>query len=164
MNVEQVYPLAADVGRPLPGGGEPTVSRRFFASSGRVDAWAGALREWLGRPLLGFGFGTEARVFDDRYYTFVGGLPENSYVGLLLQLGVVGLAALLALVGGLVLAARRAILAGVPAAAACLGVVTAGLLLGLVQSYLYAVGNIGAAALWTSAFLLPALAAPRRPA
>ena len=82
------------VGRPLPGGGEPPVERSFFGASGRTEAWRGALQQAAERPLLGFGFGTEDKAFVDRYYGFVGSLPENSYIGISLQLGLVGLAAL----------------------------------------------------------------------
>jgi O-antigen ligase len=159
LNAELSYPLSADVGQPLPGGGQPPVTRSFFGSSGRVDAWRGALHETARRPVAGHGFGTEQAVFVDRYYRFVGGLPENSYVGMALQLGAAGLVALAALVVALALAGFRA-LAGPrrELAAAGLGVLAAGLVVAVVQSYLYSVGNIAAAALWIPAFLLPAVA------
>ena len=48
------------------------------------------------RPLLGYGFGTEERVFVDRYYLHYSDRAENAYLGTLLQLGLVGLALLLA--------------------------------------------------------------------
>jgi hypothetical protein len=108
------------------------------------------------RPLLGFGFGTEAKAFVDRYYGFFGDLPENSYLGIALQLGLVGLAALIALLAVLVVRARRGLTAGW--AAACAGVVAAGLAVAVVQSYLYSVGNIATATFWVAAFLLPVLA------
>ena len=159
VDVERVYPLAEDVGRPLPGEGEPEVERSFFGSSGRAEAWRGAAGEVRERPLLGFGFGTEAKAFVDRYYGFFGELPENSYLGIALQLGLVGLAALLGLVAVLAAGARRATAADRPVwAAACVGVVAAGLAAAVVQSYLYSVGNIAAATFWIAAFLLPVLA------
>jgi O-antigen ligase len=160
IEVEGPYPLDADVGRPLPGNGEPTIRRGLFATSGRAQAWLGALHQALERPLLGFGFGTEARVFVDRYYTFVGGLPENSYLGIALQLGAIGLAALLALVAVLLLAGRpafrdrRRLLA-----ASCAGAVLAGLTVAIGQSFVYSAGNIAAGTFWICAFLLSALAA-----
>ena len=159
-NVDDSYPLDADIGRPLPGGGEPTLRRSFFAASGRGQAWAGAIGQAAQRPLLGFGFGTEAKVFVDRYYYFIGGVPENAYIGITLQLGIVGLLALGTLVAVLVTAGRTA-LAGPYRllAGACLGAVLAGLGVAVVQSYLYSAGNIAAATFWISAFLLPALAA-----
>jgi len=160
LDAEARYPLAADIGQSLPGGGQPPVRRSFFGGSGRLDAWRGALHEVARRPVVGHGFGTEQDVFVDRYYRFVGGLPENSYIGLALQLGVAGLLALGALVGVLAGAGIRA-LAGPrrSLAAAGLGVLAAGLAAALVQSYVYSVGNIATAALWIPAFLLAGVAA-----
>jgi len=155
LNAEAVYPLNADVGAPLPGGGQPPITRGFFGGSGRGAAWTGTVHQILQRPLLGFGFGTESAVFVDRYYYFVGGSPEDSYLGISLQLGLVGLALLLALVAALAWPARRAVRNDI--AAACAAAVAAGLVLALVQSYVYSVGNIGTATLWICAFLLPVM-------
>jgi len=160
VDVEANYPLDADIGRPLPGGGEPWKPRSFFGASGRSVAWTGALEQAWGRPLVGYGFGTERLVFVDRYFAFVGGLVENSYIGLALQLGIVGVVLLLALVATLVVTGWPAL--GGPErslAAACLGVLLAGLAIAAIQSYVYSVGNTATAALWISAFLLPAVAA-----
>lgn len=151
------YPLDSDVGRPLPGGGEPPVRRGFFSSSGRGQAWSGAAHAAARRPIAGHGFGTEQIVFVDRYYSFVGGLPENSYLGLALQLGAAGLLALVALVVVLVLAGVRTL--SLPFAGAGLAVLAAGLVAAIVQSYLYSAGNIAALALWLPAFLLAGVAA-----
>ena len=132
--------------------------RSIFGSSGRIDAWGGALHEAARRPVVGHGFGTEQAVFVDRYYRFVGALPENSYLGLALQLGLVGLLALAALVVVLARGGIRAL--GGPRsalAAAGLGVLAAGLVAAVAQSYLYSVGNIAAAALWIPSFMLAAL-------
>jgi O-antigen ligase len=156
LNAEAAYPLEADIGGPLPGGGQPTIRRSFFGGSGRLEAWAGALHQILQRPLLGFGFGTD--VFVDRYYYFVGGSPENSYLGIALQLGAAGLAALLVLLFTLVASVRRT-LSGPqrPLVAAGLGAVVAGVAVAIVQSYVYSVGDIATATFWICAFLLPAL-------
>jgi glycosyltransferase involved in cell wall biosynthesis len=163
VDAEAVYPLEADVGRPLPGGGEPPVRRSFFGASGRVDAWKGALHEAARRPIVGHGFGTEREVFVDRYYRFVGGLPESSYIGMLLQLGAVGLAALLALLAVLAAPAlRHAEALTRDLAAAGLGVVVAGLAIAVVQSYVYSVGNIAAGTFWAAAFLIGPVSAGRR--
>lgn len=156
LNAEAVYPLAADVGGPLPGGGQPAITRGFFGGSGRGAAWVGTIHQILQRPILGFGFGTEGKVFVDRYYYFVGGTPENSYLGMSLQLGAVGLALLLTLFVTVAWPLRRAVRTDV--VAACAGAVAAGLVLAVVQSYIYSVGNIGSATLWICAFLLPVLA------
>jgi hypothetical protein len=95
--------------------------------------------------VAGYGFGTESRVFVDRYYSFEGGVPENSYIGMFLQLGAVGVGVFVALLASLVVAGGRAL---VPAerqarvlAATCGAVLLVGLALGLFQSYLYAAGN-----------------------
>lgn len=160
VNAEAVYPLDADVGQPLPGGGQPAVRRGFFGSSGRLDAWRGALHEAARRPIAGHGFGTEQDVFVDRYYRFVGALPEDSYIGFALQLGIAGLVALAGLLAVLVRAGVTALRGPRrDVAAACLGVLTAGLAIAVVQSYFYSVGNIASAALWITAFLLPAAVA-----
>ena len=163
VDVESVYPLDNDSGRPLPGGGEPPVERSLLGASGRAEAWRGAADDARERPLIGFGFGTEEKAFTDRYYGFVGDRPENSYLGLALQLGLVGLACLLGLVAILVAHGRRAFAApGRVWAAACAGVVAAGLAVAVVQSYLYSVGNIATATFWIAAFLLVALGVPER--
>lgn len=159
LDAERVFPLDDDVGRPLPAGGEPTVSRSFLGTSGRAEAWRGAIRQAAGRPVLGFGFGTEARVFVDRYHGFFGGLPEDSYIGIALQLGALGLLTLLGLVAVPVAAGARALVSRVqPWSAACAGVVAAGLTIAVVQSYLYSVGNVGTATFWIAAFLLAGFA------
>src|SRR5204863_8299687 len=81
-----------------PEGADPGTTRTLFASTGRTQAWEGAIDQGQERPVAGYGFGTEDHVFVDRYYSFFGGAPENSYVGLFLQLGLVGLLLVLALV------------------------------------------------------------------
>jgi hypothetical protein len=160
LDAEVQYPLDADIGRPLPGGGEPPVRRSLFSGSGRVDAWRGALHEVARRPVAGHGFGTEQDVFVDRYYRFVGGLPENSYIGLGLQLGAAGLFALAVLLAVLGRAGVRALRGPrKDLVAACGGVLAAGLAIAVVQSYLYSVGNLAAAALWIPAFMLATVGA-----
>ena len=154
--------LQDDVGHPGPGVAQTTrAERTLLGSSGRAEAWRGALGVGAQRPLLGFGFGTEARAFQDRYVGFNSGVPENSYIGLFLQLGAAGLTLFLALAGALLARTGRALtaLSGERRrlAAACAGVVVGGLVLALFQSYVYAVGNNATAALWICAFLLAAV-------
>jgi O-antigen ligase len=161
VDAEHTFPLDNDVGRPLPGGGEPPVERSLLGASGRAEAWRGALAQAAERPFLGFGFGTEDEAFVDRYYGYVGELPESSYIGIALQLGVVGLAALGALVVVLVFGARHSLRS--PWTPACAGVVAAGLAAAVVQSYLYSVGNIATATFWIAAFLLAAPYMERAP-
>ena len=142
--------------------GRPAQRRTFLASTGRGQAWEGAIDQGELRPVAGYGFGTEDHVFVDRYYSFFGGSPESSYVGMFLQLGLVGLALLLLLAGtlvrGSVTALRRLGRRERRVAAACTAVLLTGLGLGVVQSSLYAVGNTATVAMWTCAFLGLALA------
>jgi O-antigen ligase len=149
-NAERALPLGQEIGRE---NGRPSIRRRLFGSSGRSQAWAGALHTWERRPVAGYGFGTEERAFVDRYYFFYSGLPENSYIGSLIQLGLVGLALLVA---AALWALRR--LRASPAAGAML---TGGLVLGFTQSYLFSVGNDATIPVWLAWFMLAAAAARR---
>lgn len=140
--------------------GFPTLSRARVTNlaSGRVAAWMGALDLVKDRLLLGYGFGTESRVFVDRWYVFAAGLPENSSIGILLQLGVVGFAIMLALLVLLVWGGVRALLSQ-DAEARSLAIVGLGTLAGaltvtFVQSYIYSVGNVASATVWITAFIL----------
>jgi hypothetical protein len=122
--------------------------------SGRIFAWLWAIREGRGAPALGFGFGTEERVFVDRLYVFQGGHTENSFVGMFLQLGVVGVALLLlpfVLVGGAVLRALRSERIDRSIIAASAGVAAAGFVIAFFQSYLYSVGNVATLSFWIAA-------------
>lgn len=158
-DAEAVFPLDAELGRGRPGEPAPPVRRRLFGGSGRADAWEGALRQVAERPVAGYGFGNEGEVFVDRYYFFSSNVPENSYLGVLLQVGIAGLAVLAALLAAIGSAALRAIRA--PDCAAALGVFAAGLVLGMSQSYLVAAGNIATGSVWICGFLA-AYAARRR--
>jgi O-antigen ligase/polysaccharide polymerase Wzy-like membrane protein len=141
-------PLDGELGIPLPG---QSLRRHLTSSSGRTQAWGGAIRQAEQRPVAGYGFGTESRVFVDRWSTFTGGVPENSYVGIALQLGVAGLLAFAAVVVGLVRGARGQ---GRRFAAVGLGVLAAALAAAVGQSYVYSVGNVAALTVWIGAFLL----------
>jgi O-antigen ligase len=146
---------------PPASGGTPTIRRTLFTSSGRRAAWAGAIHQAEKRPVAGYGFGTEAAVFVDRYAGFDSDLVENSYIGAALQLGIAGLALLLAVAaaafGSLMrlIPARRTL--GVEAA--CAGAAVAGLVVGVTQSYLFSVGNLATATLWICLFLLAGVGA-----
>jgi O-Antigen ligase len=155
--------LQDDVGHPPFGVADTTKKpRTLFGTSGRAQAWNGALRLGAERPFVGFGFGTEDHVFIDRYVDFNSNTIEDSYLGLFVELGVVGVALLAALV---VLLARRVVGAArdsaldVRVAGACAGVVAAGLVLAFFQSYLYAPGNNATATFWLCTFLLLAATA-----
>jgi hypothetical protein len=130
--------------------------RGFLSTSGRLDAWRGAIGQGDDRPLLGYGFGTEEDVFVDRYQTFQGGVPENSFIGLFLQLGIVGVAVFAVLVALLSRGAIRGRHSDENLTAACVAVLGAAIVLTLVQSYVYAIGNVATLAVWVVAFLAPA--------
>jgi hypothetical protein len=150
LNVQGAYPLEFDIGSQGANRIQPT-SRPLFGLSGRSQAWSGAITLGDKRPVAGYGFGTERNVFVDRYALFASDLPENSYIGLYLQLGVVGLACFVALVIALIVAALRATSRW--SAAVPLGVLLAALLLAMVQSYIYSVGNVATMTVWICAFL-----------
>jgi hypothetical protein len=156
-DAELTNPLADEIG-----GGRVPIKRTLFGTSGRAQAWDAALHQAAKRPVAGYGFATESYAFVDRYYGFDSSVPENSYIGVLLQLGIVGLVVFLALVLALVVAAFRA-LRGPPGpsravARACASVLAAAAVLGLTQSYLTSVGNLASPLVWLPALLLPALA------
>lgn len=150
--------LQDDVGR-TPFGEVPRDTRRtLLRGSGRTEAWIGALALGAERPVAGYGFGTEDRVFVDRYFAHGSNLPENSYVGLFLQLGFAGVIAFAALLAALAAAAipifRRAEESAARLGAACAGGLVAGLLLALTQSFIHSAGNNATAAVWACGFLL----------
>jgi O-antigen ligase len=149
-NVEADHPFAFDIGTQEPGEAAPT-HRTLFGLTGRGEAWRGAIDLADARPVLGYGFGTEGNVFVDRYANFAGGSPENSYIGIYLQLGAAGLVALLALLGTLALAAIRGWAR--PEALVSIAVLAAALVMAVVQSYIYSVGDIGTVTVWVCAFL-----------
>jgi len=149
--------LQDDIGHPQFGRSSAPTHRTIFGTSGRAEAWDGVIRLAAERPLLGYGFGAEGRVFVDRWVNFDSNTPENSYLGVFLQLGLVGVAAFLALVAVVLARVRRAVDRRL--AAACAGGFVAGLLLALTQSFVYAAGSNATAAVWLCAFLLVAATA-----
>jgi hypothetical protein len=144
--------------RATPGRAEPG-PRRFIStgSSGRVGAWKRGLAIGAERPALGFGFGTEEKVFVPRFQDFNGLRPENSFVGLFMQLGVVGLA----LFTGVVLLVAAAALAALrrrdQAAAPFIALCASAAVLLLVESYVYSVGNVASMSVWIAAAVLVAV-------
>jgi hypothetical protein len=146
--------LQDEEGRPFTG---PVgdIPHPLLGSSGRATAWTGAVKQANQRALAGYGFGTEDRVFVDRFYFFQGARPENSWVGMYLQLGAVGLVAMLILWLSLVPAtwsALRRRLTGTDAA--LVGVCATALFITVPQSYFYSVGNVATATVWFAMALL----------
>jgi hypothetical protein len=162
-NAEVVFPLEDDLGRSLPGQGQTEQPRSLTGSSGRLAAWKGALHQAALRPVAGHGFGTEGIVFVDRYANFAGGLPENSYIGLLLELGVVGLLSFVAVFVLWLADGARAWRASTPATRLVLlgagAAFVSGLVMAFVQSYVYSAGNVATLSLWLCGFVLVAVAA-----
>jgi O-antigen ligase len=138
------------------GYGHVSTKRSLLNGSGRTDAWRGAIEQADDRPALGYGFGTEADVFVDRYAAFQGGVPENSFIGFVLGTGLVGLAALIALLGLVAHAARRLLEHDRRRGAVAIGTLSAGIVLAVVQSYIYSFGNVATVPFWTICFVLTA--------
>jgi hypothetical protein len=168
--VARPVPKTAELPRAEDEIGHPALSKGATSTvaSGRLAAWKGALELIGDRPILGYGFGTETKVFVDRWYFFQGGTPENSYLGILLQLGALGLALIVALGSALALGASRALrfrqgdermLVVME-----LGVLVAAAGIMLIQSYLYSVGNVASATVWISLFALGPIALEPRSA
>jgi hypothetical protein len=154
-NVELTRPLSDELGA----AGGVSIHRSLFGTSGRLRAWRGALGQAAHRPIAGYGFGTEDRVFVDRYYGFDSSLPENSYIGTVLQLGLVGALAFAALLAAIGVAGARALRQAAPGrldAAACASVAFAALVLAASQSYITSVGNVATVTFWVTALLLTA--------
>ena len=146
-------PAPLPPGKPRP---PHSVPRTLFTSSGRSAAWRESLREVERRPLAGYGFGTEELAFVSRNPSVVFDLPENSYIGALLQLGVIGLVLLLVVVASAFVRLTQRQGRPPPAAAACAGAIAAGLTVAVTQSYLFSVGNVATATVWICLFLLVA--------
>src|SRR5581483_4895046 len=107
------------------------------------------------RPVVGYGFGTEDDVFVNRYHLFAGGVPENSYIGIVLQLGAVGLALFLVTLAWWLGRGVRALRGPERLALAAAGAVTVGALAAaVVQSYVWSVGDIATGTFWIAAFLV----------
>jgi hypothetical protein len=164
-DINSRMPLESEFG--FPGeNAETGKTRTLFFTSGRLQAWETAVEQGLGRPIAGFGFGTEDETFVDRSYLFVSDAVENSIIGVFLQLGVLGVGLLVAALA-LPLAAWWRVRSKLDPeqreyAAACAGAVVAGIVLAVPQSYLTSVGSPPTAAFWIASFLLAALAVRSR--
>jgi hypothetical protein len=149
--------MTNELGRPaIPG--LPDVHHSLIGSSGRLEAWVGAIHAADARPLLGYGFGTEDRVFVDRYYSFEGARPENSWLGIYIDVGIAGVLLLAAALASTALSGVRT-LRSLPrqrriASAAVAGVFASGLVEMLVQSFAVSVGDIAMLSFWICGALL----------
>ena len=142
--------MTDELGRPS-FGARKAQGRNLLGSSGRVQAWRGAIGQADQRPFLGYGFGTEDHVFIDRWYYYDSQRAENSFIGTYMMLGLVGLLSLCALIGWAVFGGLRA-LRDFPgrrrAVAAIGGVAAAGIVEMLVQSYATSAGDIAMLTFW----------------
>jgi len=165
IDAQKTFRLEDEIGFPLAGAYRPPVPRTIFGSSGRAQAWHGALRQGSQRPVAGYGFGTENKVFVDRFYSFEGNFVENTYLGLFLQIGAAGLALFVGLLLALAWSAfgflRRGARAHLGPVAAAGGVLIAAILIGMTQSGVLSVGNIATTSIWLCVLPLPLLARMR---
>ena len=161
VDLERLIRLEDEIGRPPGGRFEEPLQRRFFSFGPRGEGWELGLDLGRKRPVVGFGFGTERRVFVDRSSDFQGGLPESSYVGAFMQLGLVGALLFVAMLGAFAAAGFAALTRLPPErrhqAVAATAVLLVAVLLGLGQSSLYSVGNVATVSIWVCAFSLPLL-------
>jgi O-antigen ligase len=162
-DAQLVRPLEAEIGLPYPGRPRPRLKRSLLGSSGRGQAWRGAINQAVDRPLLGYGFGAEASVFSDRFYYFYSSTPENTFIGAFLQLGALGLALFVALVLTVLGLAARALRAPPPGeqevVAVTAAIFTGAIVMAVTQTYLLAVGNLATVAVWICGFLAASRAA-----
>lgn len=163
-DADAIFRLEDELGNPQTSAANE--KRTLFARTGRTTAWRGAVDQGKARPVAGYGFGTDDRVFADRFYSFSGGSPENSFVDVFLELGLAGVlvfvALAVALAAGIVRAVREAGPEARGAVAAAGAVFLAGLMLAVVQSYLFSSGNNAMLSVWVCTFLALA-AVPARP-
>lgn len=152
-------------GAPPPLSAEVGAGRGSLLSSGRIDAWRGAIHQGQGRWALGYGFGTETPVFIDRYAEFQGAYVENTFVGMWLQLGAAGvlllIAALASCVAGMARVRRLEPGEQRELGAAAAGAGVAAIVAAVVQSYLTAAGSVAALTAWLALLIPPMLDAPR---
>jgi hypothetical protein len=161
IDLQNVIRLEDEIGRPPQGAYRPSQKRAFFSFGARGAGWGIGIHLGELRPVDGYGFGTEDRVFVDRSSIFEGGLPENSYVGAFMQLGLVGLALFVGVLAALAAAAwigLRRLAPGLrPEPLGASAVLLVAVLLGIGQSSLYSVGNIATVSIWSCIFAIPLL-------
>jgi O-antigen ligase len=124
-------------------------------TSGRAEAWQVAIPIIQRRLLLGYGFGTEDRIFEGiSFRVHRGTYVHNSYLGMTYQLGLVG--SILLFLPLLVLLFRRTFASRTESVqvAAYEAVLFGGLVASLFESWVYSVGNAFAFPFWICVMLL----------
>ena len=124
-------------------------------TSGRAEAWQVAIPIIQRRLLLGYGFGTEDRIFEGISFRIHRGLyVHNSYLGMTYQLGLVG--SILLFLPLLILLFSRAFARRTesPQLASYEAVLFGGLIASLFESWVYSVGNAFAFPFWICVMLL----------
>jgi hypothetical protein len=127
----------------------------------RTDKWRMGLEYFLERPLQGFGFGTEDRLFayhdvNPQNYQQSGAYMHNSYLGLVLQVGIVVAALFYVPLACLLfneLWTKRN-MQNDPLFDALSSVVLTCMVAGMVSSELYSMGNAKSFVFWISVMLL----------
>jgi len=147
-----------------------TVAKKFFFDyyrtesiptiGGRMQVWPLALDSIKDKPIMGYGFGVEEKIFALKYPMIrrqVGGYyMHNSYLGMMLQLGIVGFIIFYSPLFILLfkeLSSRQDSKAP-PLKYALRASVLAGLLCGIFESWLYSVGNAQVFPFWVMVMLL----------
>ena len=127
----------------------------------RTDKWRLGLKYFMERPLQGFGFGTEDRLFayhdvNPQDYQLSGASMHNSYLGLVLQVGIVGAALFYVPLASLLfyelLTTRK--IHKKPLLTALLSVVITCMVAAMFSSDLYSMGNAKSFVFWISVMLL----------
>jgi O-antigen ligase len=131
----------------------------LFTGSGRSEAWSAAMHLIAEKPILGYGFGSEDRLFSlfgVTFREFAGAAAHNSYLGVTLQLGLIGATLFFGPLFWLLVRELRLSRQGrLPLVRYALqGVLIAGLVAGLAESWIYSVGNAFVFPFWTSVMLL----------
>ena len=129
--------------------------------SSRTEKWMAGLQYLMQRPLLGYGFGTEDKLFayhgvQENLYVRTGSYLHNAYLGLALQLGLIG--ALLLYLPLLILFVNTVRISINFSTddfnIACLSVLLVGMISAVASSDIYSMGNSKSVPFWISVMLL----------
>ncbi len=129
--------------------------------SSRTEKWMAGLQYLIQRPLLGYGFGTEDKLFayhgvQENLYVRTGSYLHNAYLGLALQLGLIG--ALLLYLPLLILFVNTVRISINFSTddfnIACLSVLLVGMISAVASSDIYSMGNSKSVPFWISVMLL----------
>ncbi len=124
-------------------------------TSGRAEAWQVAIPIIQQRPSLGYGFGTEDRIFDGMSFRIHRGLyVHNSYLGLAYQLGLVGAVTFFGPLLLLLISRAFARRTESVQMASYEAILFGGLIASLFESWVYSVGNAFVFPFWICVMLM----------